>query len=165
MEAGGYQRREWWSSSGWEWRQAEEIASPFYPIPENLDLPMWGLSFYEAEAYGHFQGKRLPSEREWEIAAQQGLLNQGYVWEWTQSPFAPYPGFQSYPYRGILPPTLMASILSSRAVVTGRAPFSSDPHFAIGIAAPPVRCLLERATFTKKQSLHQGTLMPKFEHV
>lgn len=129
VEAGGYQRREWWSSRGWEWRKAEEITSPFYPIPENLDLPMWGLSFYEAEAYGHFRGKRLPSEREWEIAAQQGLLNKGYVWEWTQSPFAPYPGFQSYPYRGY------------------SGPYFDGEHFVLKGGSHWTRPLLKRPSF------------------
>ncbi|WP_448527096.1 SUMF1/EgtB/PvdO family nonheme iron enzyme [Parathermosynechococcus lividus] len=105
VENGGYQRPEWWSAAGWQWRESHGITAPFYPIPDDhLHAPVWGLSFYEAEAYGHSQGKRLPSEQEWEIACQHGLPYTGLVWEWVQTPFAPYAGFQSYPYRGYSTP-------------------------------------------------------------
>ncbi len=105
VEQGGYQRPEWWSAAGWHWRQTHDVTTPFYPAPkDSLDRPMWGLSFYEAEAYGRAHGKRLPSEQEWEIAAQLGLPHTGQVWEWTQTAFAPYPSFQSYPYRGYSTP-------------------------------------------------------------
>ncbi|XFA73611.1 SUMF1/EgtB/PvdO family nonheme iron enzyme [Thermosynechococcaceae cyanobacterium Okahandja] len=105
VKNGGYQRREWWSAAGWQWRERHGITAPFYPMPATqLNVPVWGLSFYEAQAYGHSQGKRLPSEQEWEIACQLGLPHTGLVWEWSQTLFAPYAGFQSYPYRGYSTP-------------------------------------------------------------
>ncbi len=105
VDQGGYQRREWWSGAGWRWCQTHEITTPFYPPPTRcVDTPVWGLSFYEAEAYGRAHGKRLPTEQEWEIAAQLGLPHTGQVWEWTQTTFAPYVGFESYPYRGYSTP-------------------------------------------------------------
>lgn len=82
----------------------------------NLEAPVTHISFYEADAYASWAGARLPIEQEWEVAARTTTLagtfaGAGYyqpqiqtnadqryyfgdVWEWTASPFTPYPGFQ-----------------------------------------------------------------------
>ena len=58
------------------------------------------VSALEAEAYCHWAGRRLPTEPEWEAAAQLGAIDWGNsVWEWTTTPFAPYPGFTADRYR------------------------------------------------------------------
>lgn len=95
IEEGGYTRREWWSEEGWREREREGWTRPLY-WNENADgagegggggperwrvrgmfaegvinpqHPVAGVSWYEAEAYARFAGKRLPTEAEWEKAA------------------------------------------------------------------------------------------------
>jgi ergothioneine biosynthesis protein EgtB len=143
MEDGGYRQPALWLSDGWAWVQREGIDAPLYwradesegwrqmslrgLEPVDLDAPVTHVSFYEADAYARWAGARLPTEAEWEHAAEglpvqgnfvgrsaslgalrplpdqgapkAGGLRQMYgdVWEWTASPYGPYPGFQPAP--------------------------------------------------------------------
>src|SRR5688572_25756815 len=87
IEDGGYGRHEFWLSDGWARINAEEWRAPFYweehdgvwfehtlngTRPVNPGLPVSHVSFYEAEAYASWAGKRLPSEAEWEHAVTAG---------------------------------------------------------------------------------------------
>ncbi len=100
LEAGGYHNPQWWTEIGWEWLKSQAITHP-NTWGGCADLPVCGISWYEADAYSRFVGKRLPTEPEWEKAAKLGLLTgQGQVWEWTQTWFHPYPGFEHFPYHG-----------------------------------------------------------------
>lgn len=71
IAAGGYQNSQWWHPQGWIWRQRYDISQPLYwqTNAELAKAPVWGVSWYEADAYACFVGKRLPTEAEWERAA------------------------------------------------------------------------------------------------
>ena len=65
------------------------------------DCAMMHITHDEATAYAAAQGRRLPTEAEWEFAARNSpefWASTGQVWEWTSSVFAPYPGFTPGPY-------------------------------------------------------------------
>ncbi|NEQ45255.1 MAG: ergothioneine biosynthesis protein EgtB [Leptolyngbya sp. SIOISBB] len=72
MAAGGYHNSQWWHPEGWLWRQRYKVTQPLYwpsGAPE-VTSPVCGVSWYEADAYACFVGKRLPTEAEWERAAR-----------------------------------------------------------------------------------------------
>jgi gamma-glutamyl hercynylcysteine S-oxide synthase len=96
--ADGYRNREFWSGAGWQWLQSHPVDRPLYWNGRDNE-PVCGLSWYEADAYARFVGKRLPTEAEWEKAAP-AIAGTGRVWEWTMTTFAAYPQFQPYPYGG-----------------------------------------------------------------
>ena len=87
MESGGYQNPDWWSADGWKWLQSAKVSRPLYwsENPAFNNHPVCGVSWYEAEAYCNFTGKRLPSEAEWEKAASWDPTNQTYrIYPWGE---------------------------------------------------------------------------------
>src|SRR3954451_12403813 len=101
VEGGGYVRREWWSAEGWAWKEEYDIthhAAVAAGRSGAPDAPACHLSWFEAEALARWCGARLPTEAEWEKAADR-LDGVGMIWEWTASTFGGYPGFRAHPYR------------------------------------------------------------------
>lgn len=141
IEEGGYRRPEFWLSDGWATVRAEGWEAPLYWHREDADRgwsvftlagrrplnpaePVCHVSYYEADAFARWAGKRLPREAEWEFAAQglplagnfadRGVFHPaadasvddsgvggpglrqmfGDVWEWTASPYIAYPRFR-----------------------------------------------------------------------
>lgn len=129
MADGGYQRAELWLSDGWAAVKANGWRAPLYwteedggwtvftlrgakRLDEIADAPVSQVSFYEADAYSRWAQCRLPSEFEWEAAAESAPLNgnlldsgglmpmpglaqiYGDCWEWTASAYLGYPGFR-----------------------------------------------------------------------
>lgn len=137
IDAGGYREPSLWLSDGWHAAQSEGWQAPLYWVREGEawhqltlggrraiddDAPVCHVSFFEADAYARWRGKRLPTEHEWEHAARlvspaadgtllddeafhaignaapcHGGLRHliGEVWEWTQSSYLPYPGYRA----------------------------------------------------------------------
>jgi ergothioneine biosynthesis protein EgtB len=98
VHAGGYRERRWWDDAGWRWLQ--ESGAPDHAARARSGEPATHVSAFEAQAWCRWAGRRLPTEFEWECAALgQPRFSWGQVWEWTASPFEPYPGFTPHPYR------------------------------------------------------------------
>jgi len=136
---GGYQKPEYWLSLGWATVQAEQWQAPLYWLesrgewyshtlsglrPVLDDEPVCHVSLFEAEAFARWAGVRLPTESEWEIAAESvdimegafvesrnfhpGIAEEtpglrqmfGEVWQWTSSAYSPYPRYN--PAKGAL---------------------------------------------------------------
>ncbi|HEY8048536.1 MAG TPA: selenoneine synthase SenA [Ramlibacter sp.] len=118
-QAGGYRDRRWWDDAGWSWLERSGI-----PDHEQRAMPGTAathLSAFEAQAWCRWAGRRLPTEFEWECAALASPeFSWGQAWEWTSSPFEPYPGFAPHPYRDYSQPWF-----GTRRVLRGACPATS----------------------------------------
>ena len=136
IAAGGYTKPELWLSAGWDAVKANGWRAPLYwtekdggwtvftlrgvlPLEQVASAPVSQVSYYEADAYARWAGRRLPTEFEWEAAAEGqpvdgNLLDAGNLtpvstalvqnqentkcfgdcWVWTGSAYLGYPGFR-----------------------------------------------------------------------
>ncbi|MGK7862287.1 ergothioneine biosynthesis protein EgtB [Falsiroseomonas sp. E2-1-a4] len=110
---GGYRSPLLWMSDGWAACQAQGWEAPLYweqrdgtwqqfgpggLRPMDPTHPVRHISWYEADAFARWCGKRLPTEQEWEAAAKlPGFAEaEGVAWQWTGSAYRPYPGFRPW---------------------------------------------------------------------
>jgi len=128
---GGYHDRSCWSPEGWQWREQNAIEHPLYwrkqsgghwlevglrhPRPLTLQHPVMGVSWYEADAYARFVGKRLPTEEEWEKAAS---------WDLESYRKRPYPWGADEPNAS----TAHYDAHSDGTAPVGRHPAGSSPY-------------------------------------
>ena len=134
VDDGGYDRAELWHPLGWQWLQAKATDAsqdggrrgPRYVdqigvasgavMQTRFGKPMRMLggqaathvTWWEADAWCRWAGRRLPAEVEWEVAAHTALRRGwrwGDVWEWTGTTFRGYPGFEAGPWRDYSQPS------------------------------------------------------------
>ncbi|SDJ06931.1 ergothioneine biosynthesis protein EgtB [Alteribacillus bidgolensis] len=163
MEDEGYTKPEYWLSDGWNAVQGYQWECPQYwekhdgqwyaftlsgLVPIDEHAPVSHISFYEADAYARWAGKRLPTEEEWEHAlrhtpiegnfAERGYFQPiaenigphypfskgfGDVWEWTRSSYSPYP--RNKPLKGALG-EYNAKFMANQIVLRGGS--CATPH-------------------------------------
>jgi ergothioneine biosynthesis protein EgtB len=169
MEDGGYRRPELWLSAGWSAIRENGWRAPLYwtkeegesgwsvfslrgmaPLEERMDAPVSHVSYFEADAYARWAGRRLPTEFEWEAAAEGSpvegnLLDSGQLtpspytdlnhgqrpaqwgncWAWTGSAYLAYPGFR--PLEGALG-EYNGKFMSGQMVLRGGSCVTPRPH-------------------------------------
>jgi gamma-glutamyl hercynylcysteine S-oxide synthase len=144
VDDGGYDQVEFWHPDGWRWLQdkaeGEGRRGPRYVDQIGVAsgavmqtrfgkaMRMLGnqaathVTWWEADAWCRWAGRRLPAEVEWEVAAHTAVRRGwrwGDVWEWTGSTFRPYPGFVAGPWRAYSEPNFAShKVLRGASFVT-----------------------------------------------
>ncbi|WP_035691065.1 ergothioneine biosynthesis protein EgtB [Azospirillum halopraeferens] len=180
IEDRGYTTPSLWLGDGWEVARAEGWQAPLYwewrdggwqvftlygMRPLDPAEPVCHVSWYEADAFARWAGKRVPAESEWEAVAADrdafgNLLGNGNrhpqaggcqgeppwqlfgdVWEWTRSPFLPYPGYRA-PESEPVGEATAGRFMANRMVVRGGScvtPFDYATAFTRHFLRPAAR--------------------------
>jgi ergothioneine biosynthesis protein EgtB len=163
MADGGYRTPILWLADGWSVVQRDGWQAPLYweerdgawmqmsldgLLPIDPGAPVVHVSYYDADAFARWAGKRLPTEFEWEVASRDagGLVNtmgsgalrplpagagdglmqmQGDVWQWTMSSYQPYPRFR--PAKGAVG-EYNGKFMVSQQVLRGASCITPDNH-------------------------------------
>ncbi|MCV6638334.1 ergothioneine biosynthesis protein EgtB [Candidatus Albibeggiatoa sp. nov. NOAA] len=167
IEDNGYQRPEFWLADAWTTIQQQQWQAPLYwekrdeqwwhftlaglqPVDKNA--PVCHVSYFEADAFASWAGARLPTEFEWEVAAQSlpltgnfyeadylqptpaaadsnGLQQMyGDVWEWTRSPYVAYPKYR--PAKGAIG-EYNGKFMCNQFVLRGGSCATSENHIRL----------------------------------
>jgi ergothioneine biosynthesis protein EgtB len=141
IDAGGYRNFAYWHAEGWDWVNTHQVTCPMYwhmidgkwhtytfegLKPLDLNASVSHVSYYEAYAFADWSRFRLPTEFEWEVAAKS--FDWGKRWEWTESAYLPYPGFNKAPgaigeYNG--------KFMVNQKVLRGASEATPDEHSRI----------------------------------
>ena len=153
VDDGGYDREELWHADGWQWLQGQAAGEgrrgPRYvdqigvasgavmqtrfgqPMRMLGNQPAMHMTWWEADAWCRWAGRRLPAEVEWEVAAHTAArrgFRWGDVWEWMGTTFRPYPGFAPDPYREYSEPWFGSHKVLRGASVATRARMKSPKY-------------------------------------
>ncbi len=153
-----YQNTSLWLSDGWDWIQENNITHPLYwrktstgwkeftlHGEQNLEHtnPVSHISYYEADAFAKWSGKRLPYESELELSYKSQINNEydkldktfhstnpkqleRNLWTWTQSPYTAYPGYK--PFDGDIR-EYNGKFMCNQFVLRGGCLFNSPRHY------------------------------------
>lgn len=157
VDDGGYDREELWRADGWAWlerlaqsegrrgpRHVDQIGvasgavmQTFFGRPTRMSAqqPVLHATWWEADAFARWCGRRLPTEVEWEVAAHRATgrgFRWGDLWEWTAGTLRPWPGFEPHAW-------------------TRHTEFEAEPMFARA-------CVLRGASFATRARLKSPKL-------
>ena len=161
INSGAYNNPQYWLSDGWANIQTNNLSHPLYwhcindewyefthygLQPLNLNAPVCHVSYFEASAYANFANARLPTEFEWEYAAQNCKIDSAVqnqlmpsphtgsnsieqladaCWQWTNSAYLPYPGFK--PIEGVAG-EYNGKFMTNQMVLRGGCVFTPQNH-------------------------------------
>ena len=150
VDDGGYDREDCWSAAGWQWLQTEAaehgrrgprhveqigaarfggsgaVLQRFFGCGVRMasNQPVLHASWFEADAWARWAGRRLPSEVEWEVAAHVAArrgFRWGDVYEWTATTLRPWPGYLADPFAAEVEPAFgSAKVLRGASFATRR---------------------------------------------
>jgi iron(II)-dependent oxidoreductase len=155
---GGYDREALWHPDGWRWLQGlaagEGRRGPRYVdqigissgaviqnrfgVPHRMQAsqPAMHMSWWEADAWCRWAGRRLPAEVEWELAAHTAArrgFRWGDVWEWVGTSLRPYPGFAPDPWQAYSQPCFGTHKVLRGASFATRARMKNPKHRAFAL--------------------------------